>query len=257
MKKNILRIAAMLILAGFFACEKKEPVATNSSNFLVDKIYDYNDNLIAQFFYNENNQLTKALWNTHYDEFIYKNGRVKDIVRTVTAENYVGDITINLYYDVLGRIIKVGYNGAEPLNTYSYLPNDKIKLGGEVEYDANSNIVRLTTILKNPDPMFGESEEYEWTGTYEYDNKPKPDFGIGNVFVYSPLPCYGNEAYVINNLSTNNITKFSVNGQVTDRYIYEYNEDGLPISVETRWQDIETLEPMVWKLKYKKTLSTD
>jgi hypothetical protein len=58
MKKNVLKITViLLILTGFFACEEKESVATDSTDFLVDKIYDYNNNLLAQFFYNENNPL--------------------------------------------------------------------------------------------------------------------------------------------------------------------------------------------------------
>jgi|AGTN01.3.fsa_nt_gi hypothetical protein len=234
----------------FISCENDNLSIIDGNRFLVDRIYDYHDILIGEFYYNNKNQLIKASWNTHSDEFVYKNNRVKEIKRTMIADNYIGDTTINLYYDNRGRIIKVGYNGAEPVNTYSYLPNGKLDLPG-VEYDKNSNIVRFTQMLKNPDPIEDEPEEFEWIGEYEYDEKLKPNFGIGDVFVYSPLFNYNDDVRIINNLSHNNVTKFTNNGRVTDTYIYTYNEYGLPVSIETKWEGIETTEPMIWKLQYK------
>jgi YD repeat-containing protein len=224
----------------------------NTQPFVVDKIYDYHDKQVAEFFYNSNNQLVKALWDTHCDVVEYEQGRVKNIITSDLVNDYVGDFSINLYYDERGQIVKVGYNGAEPAKNYAYLPNGKLNLGEDVIYDKNSNIVKLTQILKNPEPGgWMGPDEFEWIGKYEYDNKSKPDFGIGNVFVYAPLNCYNDDIRVINNLSKNNITKFSINDKTVSTYTYEYNEYGLPISIETKWEGIETIDPMILKIKYK------
>jgi hypothetical protein len=252
--KNIIENAIFILIVGIFltSCEQENEgnKNENENGFLVDEIYDNHYTLIGKFYYNNNNMLIKARWDTYYDEFIYKNNRVQEIKTTVTAPNYVGNTIINLYYDKQGRINKVGYNGAEPVNTYSYSTDGKLNLSG-VEYDTNSNIVRFTQILKNPDPMMGDLEEFQWIGEYEYDNKLKPNFGIGDVFVYSPLFCYNSDIRIMNNLSKNNITKFIINGKIVDTYSYEYNEYNLPISIETKWEGIETTEPMIWKIKYK------
>jgi hypothetical protein len=245
----------MLILStvvAFTSCNKNNPDTDSAQSFLVDKIYDYHDNQIAEFFYNSQNQLTKALWNTHCAVIEYEQGRVKNIIISDLVNDFIGDFSTNLYYDEQGRIIEVGYNGGEPVKSYSYLPNGKLNLGEGVEYDNNSNIVKLTQIFRNPNPGgWIDGTEFEWIGEYEYDNKSTPDFGIGNVFLYSPLNCYNSDVIIINNLSRNNITKFIINDKTVDTYTYEYNEYGLPISIETKWEGIETNEPMILKIKYK------
>ena len=251
------KIIVWLIMSMLFAsCEKSDSDpdvdTTDKNSFLVDKIYDYHDTLIGEFYYNDKNQLIKALWDTHYDYFAYENDRVKEIRRVVTNYDNIGITTTNLYYDNHGRIIKVGYNGAEPVTTYSYLPNGLLDLPG-IEYDENSNIVRFSQILTDPDPM-GGPEKFEWIGEYEYDEMLKPNFGIGDIFIYSPLFNYSTDAQIPNNLSLNNITKFSIKGQPVSTYIYKYNKHGLPISIETKWEGIETVEPMIWKLRYKKII---
>ena len=83
---------------------------------------------------------------------------------------------------------------------------------------------------------------------YEYDDKPQPNFGLDYLFAFQPLPQMGTETGYARELSNNNLTKY-VNSGTT--WSYTYNEHGLPETIETKWKDIETLEPMLMKITYK------
>ena len=84
-------------------------------------------------------------------------------------------------------------------------------------------------------------------GYYIYDDKKKPDFGIEGIFQFEPLPYFGTAAVIPKNASEHNMLEL-VGG---DKWIYEYNEHGLPETIETKWKDVETLEPMVLNIKYR------
>jgi hypothetical protein len=83
--------------------------------------------------------------------------------------------------------------------------------------------------------------------TYEYDNMQKPNFGLDYLFVYNPFP-YIETPDFEKNLSKNNITKATEDGY---EWVYTYNENGLPETIETKWIGIETLEPMLLRMTYK------
>ena len=40
-------------------------------------------------------------------------------------------------------------------------------------------------------------------------------------------------------------------------WVYTYNEYGLPATIETKWNGIETLEPMLLRITYKKSDETN
>ena len=80
-----------------------------------------------------------------------------------------------------------------------------------------------------------------------YGNNLKPDFGLDYLFIYDPLP-FHEEPEMERLLSKNNMIE-CVDG---NKWIYTFNENGLPSTIEVKWKDIETEEPMLLKLSYKK-----
>ena len=81
---------------------------------------------------------------------------------------------------------------------------------------------------------------------FKYGNKLKPDFGLDYLFNYDPLP-FSEEAEMERLLSKNNMIEY-VDGS---KWIYTFNENGLPSTIEVKWKDIETEEPMLLKITYK------
>ena len=84
------------------------------------------------------------------------------------------------------------------------------------------------------------------TTHYEYDNNPKPNFGLDYLFSYTPLPQMGTTSVLQRGLSKNNMVSDAGN-----TWIYTYNEYGLPATIETKWNGIETLKPMLLRITYK------
>ena len=82
---------------------------------------------------------------------------------------------------------------------------------------------------------------------YEYDDKPKPNVGLDYLFL-QPIPGIGTETGFVRELSNNKLTKYVNSGTA---WIYTYNEDGLPVTIETKWAGIETLEPILMRITYK------
>jgi hypothetical protein len=90
---------------------------------------------------------------------------------------------------------------------------------------------------------------------YEYDDKPKPNFGLDYLFTFQPLPQQGGIGDNANHkrlLSKNNITEALSEGY---KWIYTYNENGLPATIEIIWLDCATSEwecvPNVLRITYK------
>jgi len=96
-------------------------------------------------------------------------------------------------------------------------------------------------------------EGTKWFDTvyFEYDNNPKPNFGIDEL-IFNPYPYSADKPEYQGMLSKNNMTDV-IGGSY--RWIYTYNEEGLPATLETQWVGIETLEPMLLRITYKKTSS--
>ena len=59
---------------------------------------------------------------------------------------------------------------------------------------------------------------------------------------------------VYQKLHTNNMTDATSKGY---RWEYTYNENGLPETIETKWVDIPTEEPMLFTITYKQKVSID
>jgi len=243
------------------------------SKFLVDKIYNYHNNLLAEYIYDIDNKLIKktvadtiiesyrVIERKWEDEFEYKNGRVSKIksysryIDNYWGEDYENHSETSFEYDAQGKLVK---KDGETLN-FRY-ENERVVgllskndgvffITDTMVYDNSYNIIKYIRIgpeLNN----FGESIP----GTtrrdvryYEYDDNPKPNFGIDYLFVYNPLP-YIEVPDLTRALSKNNMTKATEDGYA---FIYTYNENGLPETIETKLLGSEALEPMLLRITYK------
>jgi hypothetical protein len=243
-------------------------------NFIVDKIYNYHNILLAEYIYDNNNKLIKrivadtliepnrTIYRKGEDEFQYNNGRVSKIktynlyidnnpIWGFTQEN---DSETTFEYNSQGKLIK---KNGEALNfryedgrvVGSSYENDQWIYSDTMVYDNSENIIEHIRIVPELN-MVGEpipGTAMRTVRYYEYDNNPKPNFGLDYLFVYNPLP-YTEEPGLIRALSKKNMTKATEDGYA---FIYTYNENGLPETIETKWLGIETLEPMLLRITYK------
>ena len=157
-------------------------------------------------------------------------------------------------YDTQGELIK---KNGEALNFryekgrvvgFSH-ENDQWINSDTMVYDNSGNIIEHIHIVPEL-TMFGQpipGTAIRTVRYYEYDDNPKPNFGLDYLFVYNPLP-YTEVPDLTRALSKNNMTKATEDGYA---FIYTYNENGLPNTIETKWLGIETLEPMLLRITYK------
>lgn len=266
--KQVRMKKILLLLTVMVACNKQDDVAQDPQlrqKFLVDKIYDYHNNVIAEYSYNDNNQLVKRETNdpinktrSDYD-FEYENGRIQKIIYTdYNFPQFNHDIVIK--YDRSGNITRdETYQHGKMIgsNDYSYDDNGKIKgiVGKDnkeyytINYAGTDNAVQASVWVEDGDGSIGNKGTgyREIKRNFSYDHRRKPDFGLGSVFQVEPLPQFGTEALFEKNISKNNMTEF-IGGT---RWIYQYNSDGLPETIETKWKDVETTDPMIIRLEYR------
>jgi hypothetical protein len=265
MHKNwvFLFILSILVLS----CRKNHDVhpdiivEPNWDRYVVDKIYDYNNRVIANYTYSADVKLlridyTDPVNNTSsYYEFTYENTFVKSI--QVVSNNYPqSNYQIRLFYNPQGRIIRdeswkngtqVGYINYEydANKRISNLKRDNGDKNYFLSYDGEANIKQAKVNLQ--DPYNGAtSTQYR---DFKYDTHQKPDFGLGYVFQVEPLPQFGTEAPLEKNISAHNMTEYSGSGT---QWIYTYNDHNLPATIETKWKGINTDQPMLLRLQYKK-----
>jgi len=267
MKKILFLFVAAGIIAG---CSKDDesnsPDRGNNSQkrFLVSKIFDYNNNLRAVYTYNDNNQLLKRETkddanNPSSDYQIeYENGKAKNI-KYIDYKYPQFNHNIVLIYSTDGKIIRdetYQYGNLIGFKNYAYYSNGKLKAmvdqaGLEwysVDYNNTVNAMQTKILMEDDGDLGNTATAYrEIFRDFRYDDKKKPNFGLGDVFQIEPLPYFGDEALFEKNISHNNMTTFIGSGT---QWIYEYNDDGLPITIETRWKDIDTDEPMMLRLEY-------
>jgi hypothetical protein len=276
-KLNILFVSIVVLLIATVSCNKNDKFNVDISirdKFLVDKIYDYNNNLLAEYIYDSDNKLTKRVVKDHLvepnrtidrrweNEFQYKNGQVSKIknyslyvdnspITGFTQEN--NDETI-FEYDLTGRLIK--QNGENLIFRYEngrivgFVDTEAVKpYMDTLVYNKSDNIIEHIYIRPEfnmvGDPIPGTIIRV--VNTYEYDNMLKPNFGLDYLFVFNPFPYIGGVG-LVSSLSKNNISKAPEDGY---EWVYTYNENGLPETIETKWIGIETLEPMLLRMVYK------
>lgn len=261
MMNKLISGILLLICVGCSTDETSE--TSDQKEFLVDKIFDYNDNLLADYIYNDNHQLVKRLttnpvndnsWDYEFDYEHNKISKIKYIDHNFPEFNH----TIKIYYSTEGRIIKdETYKGdiLVGVKNYTYYPDGKIKgivdANGEENitflYHDTPNIEQVKILVPDNGDITTNRNYIEVFYNYTYDDGKKPDFGIGDIFQFEPLP-FRTEATLVKNISQNNITGFLESGTVC---IYEYNEFNLPTTIETKWSGVVTEEPMLLKITYK------
>lgn len=273
-RKVHISFLIMIIIGLGAGCSKDDDGSKGGENpqsrLVVDKIYNYENQLLAEYFYNESHQLVKR---SVYDpvtypglivtdnEFEYENNRISNI-RNIIYTHPDFSHNIILLYDSNGKIIgdetyQFGYRTGR--RDYIYQANGKIKSFvslGEIEnffvnYKNTDNAMEIKVLVEDGDGNVANrntTEGYrEIYGNYIFDNKPKPDFGIADVFQFEPMPSYGEEAMFAKNISKNNLIE-SVGGT---QWIHTYNENGLPATIEVKWKDIITEKPILFRIVYK------
>ncbi len=111
--------------------------------------------------------------------------------------------------------------------------------------EVRGNVVKYTVSMPESGDLIGTPKPGTYREAifeYEYDNHPKPNFGLGEAFFwdgrYNPWPGAGNaNEQLARTLSRNNLTRCE-QGRVA--YRYTYNEEGLPETVQTVWIGIGT-----------------
>lgn len=272
-----------LIVALLFttvSCEKFDEFDDNRdtgirSEFVVAKIYNYRNSLLAEYIYDDNNRLTKkivadtliepngTIYRMWENEFEYRNGRVSKMKnyhryidnRTFAASKPQESRTETTFeYNSQGRLIKM--NG-ELLNfryengrvVGSLHENDQRIISDTMVYDNSGNIIEHIRIVPEL-TVFGQPIPGTAKRTvryYEYDDNLKPNFGLDYLFTFNPFP-YTEVPELIRVLSNNNMTRATEDGYA---FVYSYNENGLPETIETKWLGIETTEPMLLRITYK------
>jgi hypothetical protein len=260
MKRITIIVMTLLLMASCGNDDTIEP----QRQFVVDEIFDYNNNLLAKYIYNDNNQLIKRITTDPINErssdyeFEYLENRIskiKYIDYTFPQFNH----TILVYYNQQGQIEKdETYKGNNliGIKNYSYYANGKIK--GIIDNNGEENITYIYNNTNNIEQVkirfldngdVSNTDEYiEKFYDYEYDSGNKPNFGINNIFQFEPLPYFGTEAMFEKNISLNNMTKNITTGT---KWIYEYNKFNLPKRIETKWDGVDTEEPMLLRIEYK------
>jgi hypothetical protein len=262
------KVIGILILV-FLSCEKDEGQnwEDNRSKFLVDKIFDNHDNLIAEYFYDTDNKLIKkvvtdnpGVYRRWVDEFEYEDGRVSKIIHDDQTFDFDYDILV--FYNTEGQLVRSEIKVHDIIIEYSifhydeervksvFFQDELVSVESNIEYDNNGNAIKHIHVYPKMDP-FGfpiPGEFIEVEKNYEYDNRPKPNFGLDYLFAYNPLP-YNESGELERGLSQNNMKRANYE---TTTWIYTYNEFGLPETIETRWDDIPLEEPSVIKLSYIK-----
>ena len=243
--------------------------------FLVDKIYDYYDNLLAEYVYDDNNKLTKRVVTDRIieqhrtidrkweDKFEYKNGRVSKIkIYNLYIQNgQDGHLSfrdesnseITFEYDKNGNLIKsrdVSFR-YEKGRVAGIMRSDSgpFYITDTLVYDHSGNVVQHIHIRPELSD-FGQpipGTKRRDVRYYEYDNKPKPNFGLDYLFGYNPLP-YTEVPDLQRALSKNNMTKATEDGYA---FIYTYDENGLPETIETKWLGISH-SPILLRITYKR-----
>lgn len=278
MKCAFLFIASVLI--AFTACDSSElhkgsppqidPEETQK--YRVSKIYDYNGDLIATYEYNNQWQIVSMI---HYDHTSipgttrsndFKFSYVSDTEFKVEFRTSQVDMKIfdcDYYYkedQATGSIeLKTDLFNQGLILSEIFIIDDDGNINKEIGdgvlqfiYDDNRNITGLRG-LKDPgsgDLVNGTTENdqelVKYNNIYQYDQNPRPDFGMSKCFFVEPLPYFGTIASYERALSQNNMTH--VHGEVN--WEYTYNEIGLPTMINVIWPGVELLTPIVRQIEY-------
>jgi hypothetical protein len=261
--RKICFILTVVIIFLSVDCEKNKDELKNNTQFLVNKIYDYNNNLVGDYKYDNQNRLTKII-KYFYDtedgrridyEFEYQNDKVSTIkyieyqypqsIRTIMLTYNNRDKIINKKALINDNLIVTQY--------YKYYEDGKLKCLTDKNgndnyffiYDETENVIQVRWLYID---IWFSGDTIEMYRNFVYDNMPKPSFRIDYLFFIEPLPGFGDEATLEKGVSINNMIEYVESGT---KWTYTYDENNLPKTIETKWKDIETLEPMMLRIEYR------
>lgn len=259
--KILFKLSLIFFVAFIFTgcCHEDDLPIKTEKHFLVDKIYNYNNQLLAEYIYDNQNRLIKRITTDPVNNgdsehiFEYENNEVKKIKffdKNFPQFNH----EIIVYYNSLGQIIRdetymnnsiVGHNNYAYSNgKISYLYKDSGQQNYYLDFKNTQNCMQRKMMIYNQ--FTGQLEEQY--NNFLYDNHKKPPFNIDKIFQIEILPQFGGEAKLEKSISVNNMTKYNESGTT---WLYQYNENGYPSNIETKWNEIDTLEPMLLRIKYK------
>jgi|GEM_PF-2488939 len=247
MKPKFLIIA--LAAAMFLACtpepeipQKQWPLPLNRTGYLVEKLVVTSEGgslSEVTFEYDENNRLIcRRIMSGQTDSIFYTNGNV-------TRIRYSGAHDLLFFYNENNQLIRAErlnyimcfwyHNGWMDSITF---PNHSGKYY-LLEYDKAGNIVRETRHISKQTYVGTETGEFmDVTFEFEYDDAPRPNFNMDNVFAYEPFIGTGPELEIyypyLRNLSQNNMV---YSGFHDMRWEYEYNEQGLPVTIYNAYDE--------------------
>jgi len=155
----IFVLAALLILS---SCQKDdETPIENEKQFVVDKIYDYNNDLVAEYFYDNENKLIKksvtehlgqnyqSEWAAYSDEFEYQDGLVSKIIHKDISHNMFNYETY-IFYNSIGEITKTEiYKDGQQISSKSDYRYKNGHLTGTMKYNFGTMVYTDSIVYNN------------------------------------------------------------------------------------------------------------
>jgi len=223
--------------------------------FLVEKII-LNNNVISEYIYDVDNKLLKITLPSlqkYVRIFEYENERVSKIIFKDSVD-FMFDYDTHFFYNSQGQLIRSEEhkNGFMIYNENYHYENGRVVSIYEdgiipfeydrIFYDNAGNVTERRQFIT------GTGKPYWRTEYYEYDNNPKPNYGLDYILSTYLLPGHGDAAINEMCLSKNNMTKMLTKGESR---IYTYNEFGLPKTYEVIWEESPAIEPQIFHITYK------
>jgi hypothetical protein len=271
MKNRIVHVYLLgFLFLSVIACKKEEEARPNPNPlvqdiYVIDKVYDYRQNLIAEYLYDSSNRVIQRKSqdpiNNSSSDYFFEYDQDKLVNIKYDDHNFPQfNHDIRLNYDVAGRLISqetiqyarviskiiyqydiqnrvVSFYNDSNLHYYFFYYNDK----GDIAYS-----MHVMDVSNNP--FYQGKDTIQLYRYFKYDAQLKPEVMQTHLFQMEILPYFGTEATEERALSAHNMTEF-VNGT---KWIYTYNEQGLPATIETIWKDVVTEEPMMLRMVYRK-----
>ncbi len=264
----IRKLSLPLIILFAIACNKldhsNEKLDQVEQIFVVDKIQDSNDRILAEYKYLDNYYLHKRICYAENGNIIselifqYEDNQISSI-EYIDLLSPEFSYTIKFKLDSKGNIMedfKYEFGVLTEHRKFKYGLNNKIESVANSEdfeylkfsYLETENILKTELILPEYSDINQQKNVRNEIGIFEYDENRKPNFGLGKIFQINPYPTTNDESVMELNLSKNNLTK-TVHS--ISYWKYTYNEYGLPKTIEQKFQGYDDLESQVLKLSYK------
>lgn len=255
-----ISITLLCFSVGFIAsCNFSDPSEIEETPLVIN-VYDFNNDLVAHYEYDESQRLIKREFtdpvnNTSSDLFFHYENDLVDIIEYVDYDFPQFSHEKHYFYNDKSKIDKIEtYKKGQIISTFSInyssdgLVESFYSAGEEppttYEYDLNKNIIKTTHYFTNP----WDDQELIQECEFEYDGKKKANFGLDYLIGMELLPWRGTTSTWQQTLSRNNIVSESCSGH---EYTIEYDQNDNPRSITTKWKDIETETPMTIWIEYK------